>query len=169
MIDLFVYGTLLCPEIWALVVGPRPTREAARLAGYRRAPVRGEVYPGIVPAGPESFVDGAVHRGLAPALVAALDVYEGAMYRRERVRVRLGDGATIDAEVYVIDDAFVGCVDGDAWSLEVFRDRHLERFVAALRAERERGGPAIASGLVPEREIAPAPGSGTSGSSAADP
>lgn len=146
MIDLFVYGTLLCPEVWQGLCGPLPPRQPARLHGYRRGPLRGEVYPAITPAA--AHVDGALYRALTTDLVAALDVYEGDMYRRAHVQVHLPDGTRVDAQVYVIADPHAADVLESEWSLDEFRRAHLPEFITALDRERAHGAIATASTIV---------------------
>ena len=51
--DYFFYGTLMDPDVRALVLSPAMRDvavEAAVLEGYRRVFMRGRVYPVVIPA-----------------------------------------------------------------------------------------------------------------------
>jgi gamma-glutamylcyclotransferase (GGCT)/AIG2-like uncharacterized protein YtfP len=124
---LFVYGTLMVPEVMRTVSGRSVVGEGARLPGYRCRRLHGEVYPGIVPAAGES-VDGLLYRGLDAAAMARLDDFEGEMYRRETVRVALSAGRRVDAEAFVIIEAFIECLGPEPWSLDDFLRDGLQHF-----------------------------------------
>jgi gamma-glutamylcyclotransferase (GGCT)/AIG2-like uncharacterized protein YtfP len=103
---LFVYGTLrsdiltASPEAQAAC---RLLRRAAVPEGA--ATVRGRLYSlGPYPAfaqGGRTRVAGEVWRIRNPAVLAALDRYEGPAYARKPTRVRLRDGRSVTAFVYV--------------------------------------------------------------------
>src|SRR6185369_5509088 len=46
---LFTYGSLMCADIMAAVVGDQLRCTPAILSGYRRFLVRDEYYPGVIP------------------------------------------------------------------------------------------------------------------------
>jgi gamma-glutamylcyclotransferase (GGCT)/AIG2-like uncharacterized protein YtfP len=127
-LDLFVYGTLMVPEVMGSVSGRRPAGESARLQGYRRRRLRGEVYPGIVPA-PDERVDGLVYRDLDHAAMARLDMFEGEMYRREPVEIETTDGRRSRAETYVIRPEFSDQLSSLPWTMEGFLADGLPSFV----------------------------------------
>ncbi|MBP0465063.1 gamma-glutamylcyclotransferase [Roseomonas sp. PWR1] len=81
MTPLFVYGTLLDPDVLARMSGePSLPRRMmpARLEGWRRVHLRGTPYPTLVEdAG--AAVEGAVVRA-GPAALARLSDYEGSAY-----------------------------------------------------------------------------------------
>ncbi|WP_198377631.1 gamma-glutamylcyclotransferase family protein [Neoroseomonas rubea] len=81
MTSLFVYGTLLDPEVLARMSGesalPR-RRVPARLEGWRRVHLRGTPYPTLI-EDDASAVQGAVLR-VGPAALARLSAYEGSAY-----------------------------------------------------------------------------------------
>lgn len=131
---LFVYGTLLCPEVWSLVVGAPVARRVAWLHDHRRGPIAREVFPGVVPD-PGALVDGALVDEPAPAARARLDAYEGPLYNRDTVRVQLADGRLVVAETYLIAAPHRHLVGPGEWSLAAFREGPLAAFVAALRDE----------------------------------
>lgn len=124
--DLFVYGTLMLPEIMLAVSGHPGPGEHAILHRYRRRLVAGEVYPAIVEAAGET-VDGLVYRGLDGRQLARLDRFEGEMYRRVRVEVLVGV-TVMQAQVYVLKPRFCHRLSDQAWSLQDFAERGLRRF-----------------------------------------
>lgn len=87
---LFVYGTLMEPDIQKHVLGRTVTGQVDRLAGYRKESIRLEsgVYPIIKPAARGS-VDGLV-LAISRAELEQVDRYEGRAYRRKRVVLASG-------------------------------------------------------------------------------
>lgn len=128
-IALFVYGSLLSPRIVRAVLGraPRPLR--ATLQGYRRVSLRAQAYPGLLPDST------ATTRGAVLCVDArelrVLDRYEGELYRRERVVVRLDDGRTRSAQTYVLGAGARRLRTERPWSLEVFLRRRRLRLPAS--------------------------------------
>ena len=130
--NLFVYGTLMFPEIRAAVAGQRLAAPPAMLPGYRREGVRGEAYPAII-RDPRSNVTGCLLRGLGRAALRRIDAFEGPEYVRRLHRVRLLDeagrpGRTAIAACYVIAPAAAHRLDGRPWDPHVFAEGHLDRY-----------------------------------------
>lgn len=74
------------PEPWQKeLISIRP----AILHGHRRHRVKGEDYPGILPAYPTSAVLGSVVTGLSEADIYRLDKFEGSEYEKRKVNVQL--------------------------------------------------------------------------------
>lgn len=63
----FVYGTLMAPEVLNLLIKRVPPHKPAKLSGFSRYRVKGQVFPAIVPAAPSSQVSGLVMDILASA------------------------------------------------------------------------------------------------------
>jgi len=112
---LFVYGTLLFPDVLQAVLGRVPIMTPASLPGWRAAALPGRVYPGLVPAtdGSGRGAAGQVLTGLSAGEWAVLDAFEGDAYdRRELV---LGDDRQVWTYVWC-DGAAVAAHDWDpAW------------------------------------------------------
>lgn len=141
--NLFVYGTLMFPEIRDALVGREFKSFPAVLEGYRRSAIvlstRAAV-AGIV-AEKNASVSGLVLRSVDHKSLAAFDVFEGVkggLYDRLKVTVKDPDGRTVEASTYVTGPAVRDMLKGD-WDPDVFRKRHLaayrRRLLAAWRSE----------------------------------
>ena len=96
---LFLYGTLLRPDLLARLAG-RPLRLApADLPGWRRVRLRGTRYPTLRRA--RATVRGATVEVGAAAL-RRLDAYEGPRYRRVCVTAR-GPRRPLPAQAWIAE------------------------------------------------------------------
>ncbi|MDH4317976.1 MAG: gamma-glutamylcyclotransferase [Desulfobulbaceae bacterium] len=129
--NLFVYGTLLDPEIFYRITGVQPKAVAGVLADHERRLVREEVFPAII-AQSGATVSGLVYADLSPFVMDLLDRYEGELYRRREVLVRLADHTTVRAETYVIADWAAHLLTQEAWSLEEFRKKDKKRYLESI-------------------------------------
>lgn len=135
--NLFVYGTLLVPEIWQAVTGEGHGRWLdASLPGYLVRRVRGADFPAISPsAAPGDAVPGRVALGVSAEALARLDAYEDAFYERREVAVETG-GGLLAAEAYVVVQQLApGLLGEEGWTLKWFRREALDRYLEGL------GGP----------------------------
>jgi len=129
--QLFVYGTLLDPDLRALVAGRPLAARPAVLRGWRRRRLRGRTYPVILPDA-RSAVTGAVIDGVDAAALARLVVYEGPGYRLRPVRPRLDGHRSEDIEALVFVPVVRRAVAG-AWTEPEWRRRHRRATLATLR------------------------------------
>lgn len=134
--SLFVYGTLLFDEVQRAVLGRTLRSEPAVLTGYVRRRVRGQPYPAVRPD-PEAETPGRLCHDADADTLRRLDHYEGAVYERRTAPVTTSAGIRVEADVYVLTDAYAGLVSEEPWDRDAFARRHLARFLAALR----HGGP----------------------------
>ncbi|GAA3764696.1 gamma-glutamylcyclotransferase family protein [Salinactinospora qingdaonensis] len=126
---LFVYGTLLFPEVLHALIGRKPESVMASAPGWRAAVLYGRPYPGLVPA--DGAVTGRLLMGLEPEEWRVLDAFEGEEY--EPRRIELADGRP--GWVYVwLDPESVATED---WSAEQFAARHLADYVDNCAAWRD--------------------------------
>lgn len=128
---LFVYGTLLAPELRHALLGRTASGTTAELDGYACFGVRHAPYPAIRPA-PGARTCGELVGGLSDAELAVLDDYESSMYRRVVVTVRDEDGDSTEAFTYVIDEAAAHRLTDEPWDYATFRLRQLDRYLKAL-------------------------------------
>lgn len=153
---LFAYGTLMCPEIMAKVVGSLPASFPARLDHYRRGPLSGVEYPAIV-ACPRAWVEGLLYLELSEGAWRRLDQFEAEIYTRQMVTVcpidksvvsplpsqtdqaprhplakgRAGVGSAnrrLAAETYVLRDEFLQRLGHAEWRYEEFLKSGKARF-----------------------------------------
>lgn len=123
----FTYGSLMCADIMHRVCAARPSAQPARLDGYRRHPVVGEAYPGMVPA-PDAQVDGMLYLDLPATAWPRLDAFEGSEYTRETVEVTLADGRRAAAWTYVFKPACVARLGPGEWDFARFLATGKARF-----------------------------------------
>jgi len=129
--NLFAYGTLMEGATFSLVTGLRRTGEAARLAGYRRGPLHGEAYPGLVRQ-PGRQVDGVLYRDITPRAWRRLDHFEGRQYRRRRVGVSAA-GGPLRAFTYVLRPRYRARLAPGEWHYDDYLRDGRSGFVAGYR------------------------------------
>lgn len=116
--QVFVYGTLLVPDIMREVTGRQYAGRPATLWGFRRYRLRGCSYPGIVPRA-DSHVEGMVFE-VGPVALAALDRYEDPCYERRTVEVETVAGP-VQAYAYVIPEDRRHLLEARDWDLDYWR------------------------------------------------
>ena len=136
---LFVYGTLIFPQLREAVVGRALPGEPGTLRGHARRRVRGATYPAAI-ACEGSSVEGVVVAPVDERALRALDRFEGALYERVRLGVELAHGEEILAWVYVVPPSRADAVSNEAWSPEAFEASHLEPWLAAEGPASSREG-----------------------------
>lgn len=139
MTHLFAYGTLQFAEIMAAVTGRSMCGTSAILDGYARFAIRNEPFPGIVPSQPNR-VEGVLYTDVTPAEWRRIDIFEGALYHRETVRVRL-PGTWIDAITYVIRPRWRTIMSTADWDPNEFAVHWHETYVERIANARRTGEP----------------------------
>ena len=128
----FIYGTLLDPDVTALVLGRRlpPAKFLpAILPGYSRWRVQGGSYPISVPDR-KGQVPGAIVGGLSARDVARLAAYEGPGYRIATLKVKVGEATT---SVSVFEPIVTRLKPTNKpWNLELWQRRDKRAFVGRL-------------------------------------
>lgn len=127
----------MLPEVMELVGGRGCERRPAVLAGFRRARLRDEAFPAVVPD-PAARVEGVLWENLGRGMLARIDRFEGELYERLRCRVGVADGTRTTAWVYVLKPAHRRLLVARDWDEAEFRSRHLPAFLEAVY-EFERG------------------------------
>lgn len=84
--NLFVYGTLMFPEIWGMLVEADYPSAPVVLPGYRRTRIVGDCYPVIRPGHHSDTVTGQTYRDISSTDLHRLDLFEGPFYERQCVR-----------------------------------------------------------------------------------
>jgi gamma-glutamylcyclotransferase (GGCT)/AIG2-like uncharacterized protein YtfP len=116
--NLFVYGTLMLPEIWFKVTKEDVSHDKALLEGFFRSKLKGEVYPGIFKKSGYS-VDGVIYYDVSILAIKKLDIFEGERYRRIGVTVNIND-KSVSADTYELSTNFHHLITGEEWNLEEF-------------------------------------------------
>ncbi|CAG8846383.1 45937_t:CDS:2, partial [Gigaspora margarita] len=112
----FFYGSLIFPEVMGRILSDYGKEKItvhlnsgapAVLKGYKRRQVRGAWYPAIIKSNENDEAKGILLKGLSYNDILKLDDYEGDQYKREDVKVFVGDSLDpISTQTYVwIDSA----------------------------------------------------------------
>jgi hypothetical protein len=129
----FFYGSLLDPDVTALVLGRRLPPVAwvpAILPGHARRRIREGTYPIAVPDA-KAAITGAVVGGLSARDVARLAAYEGARYRIASLKVRIGGALRRVAVFAPLEERFQPTAG--SWELVDWQRRHKRAFLARIR------------------------------------
>ena len=129
MAHVFTYGSLMFDQVWSRVVSHSYDREEAILSGYDRKSVRGEVFPVVVPASPDSQVQGIVYRGVSLSDLSRLDRFERDYYDRKTVAVVTLDTKILSAEVYVLREEYYWIISPQEWDPVQFSSRDMYNFI----------------------------------------
>jgi gamma-glutamylcyclotransferase (GGCT)/AIG2-like uncharacterized protein YtfP len=140
--NLFVYGTLMAPEVVETLLGRLPPNQPATLQGYRRHPVLQQVYPGLVEASNDNCVRGILFCDLQPSDWQRLDRFEDKEYTRVQVKVQAQKNDLTDTQTYLWTDPLTKLDTSLDWDLQVFLKKHLDdylvRTVRPCRVELDR-------------------------------
>lgn len=125
---VFVYGSLLADEVVAALLGRRPARAPASVAGYARFALKDVSYPSATHTG-AGLLSGSLLRGLDDAELSTLDAFEGDEYVSRVVDAELEGGERVSCIVY----EWAGGAERQhgEWSYESWRAQHLNTFVAS--------------------------------------
>ena len=133
MTTFFFYGTLLDPDVMALVIGRRLPPSAfvpAILPGHSRRRAKGATYP-VVVRDTADRVRGVVVGGLSSRDVARLAAFEGPGYRISRLKVRVGGEL---ATVSIFEPVVARLQPSTSpWDYALWKGRHKRPFVDRLR------------------------------------
>ena len=99
--NLFAYGTLMFPDVWARAAREECVSRKAVLHGYEARRLSGVSFPGLIEA-PDVRTPGLVYMDVSPEAMVRLDAYEDDFYVRIPVTVELEDGEALEAQVYLI-------------------------------------------------------------------
>ena len=124
--SLFVYGTLMSPQVLRILIDRLPEMiDPATVQGYRRYPVKGQSYPGMIPGSTEDCVTGILLHELTELELQILDWFEGDEYTRRNVQVQCGP-TILTTQTYTWSNPISDLDTPMDWSYETFRDTLLE-------------------------------------------
>ena len=127
MENLFAYGSLMCEDIMCEVSGIKVESLDGVLKGFERFRVKGEDYPAIIQQ-ENSAVYGKVYMDIPMRSWEKLDYFEGDMYYRLAVDIKLSSGEIIQADAYVIQPDFHNQLEENLWDFEEFLSEGKQRF-----------------------------------------
>lgn len=129
---LFVYGTLLVPDVLRLIVGRDLETEPAVLPDHVRRRLHGAVYPGLVGRHGER-TEGLLVRGLSREELGRADRFEGELYQRVPCLVETDRGEVAQAFVYVLRSEHGGLLGPEDWDVEHFVREELAAYLEGCR------------------------------------
>lgn len=138
---LFVYGTLLDPDVRQIVMQqdlPPEQVEEASIHGFRRVHVPGRNWPMLLAHHGSGRVDGMLLHGLDAQALHRLVVFEGEEYHLVPMAVTDSEGYAVRAGVFV-GDRRVPPGHHD-WFLEIWVRRHKRIFLRRAAVLMERYG-----------------------------
>lgn len=128
---LFCYGTLRHPLIIGRLLGRSLSSRPAELPGHALRSVRRAPFPAAVPD-PDAVCKGVLYQGPFSATeLRILDSYEGALYERLRLPVRV-DGKEAAAWVYRLAPGHRHWASRHPWSYRRFLRTGLHRYLRQL-------------------------------------
>jgi len=131
--NLFVYGTLISDTVWKTIVRGAYAFALAKLPGYARKKIQGEVYPAMFPH-PGSIVEGRVYFDLSEEDLRRLDFFEGEQYERTEVVVEcVSDSSAINCCAYLFKPRYHDLLLSEDWSFEEFLQKGLNVFLSSYK------------------------------------
>jgi hypothetical protein len=130
----FFYGTLIDPDVRALVLGRDAPRaaEPAGLRGWRCVPVPAKTYPMLVPD-PQARLSGVLVRGLNARARERLLRYEDPLYELIEVELEVGrHGKKRRASAFVAKPGRAAS-GRKLWDFTDWQRRHKRRFLQRLK------------------------------------
>ncbi len=121
-VPLFVYGTLLFPDVVRILIDRDPHRRPATVHGWRAAALPGRVYPALVHQ-VGSSTNGNLIEGLTADEWQTLDIFETDEYALTRITLTEGDHAW----TYTYTDPTA--VGPTTWNPDVFAEHHLPAYL----------------------------------------
>ena len=131
--NLFAYGSLMFEEVWSQLVRGQYIKRPARLHGFTRRRVHGDVYPVIVRSHAGDWVDGVVYFGVRPEDLERLDIFEAEPYNRQTHTVVVEGRERHKADVYVLKDDYRHMVHDREWDPQWFEREALPIFIGSYR------------------------------------
>ena len=134
---IFVYGTLSSPNVVQTLLGktiPTPFRPAW-IENYSRHPVRGHLFPGMIPNQGRQ-VHGCILENLSALDIRLLDWFEGEEYERETIQIYISEASNVEksslihAETYIWKPHLLNELDqSKEWSYDNFCKKHLDWYL----------------------------------------
>lgn len=126
--NLFVYGSLMFPEVWEKITGLTSRGLPATLQDYAAHRIHDQSYPALIP------VDGAVTRGilytgLDAGTLRKLDDFEGGFYQRVEVSIQMEGKSRVPAWTYRAGSPEHPDILSALWDAQHFVENELRTFL----------------------------------------
>ena len=120
-------------EVWSRLVRRSYVNRTARLHGFCRRKVVGDVYPVIFRSQDSDWVDGLVYLDVSAEDFARLDFFEGDVYERRNETVVVEGSEKITSAVYVLKEDFYHLAADASWDADWFAQEGLAYFLGRYR------------------------------------
>jgi hypothetical protein len=125
---LFVYGSLLFPDVVRVLIDRDPHRQPITVNGWRITALADQVYPTLVPH-PGVNATGELLTDLTPDEWRTLDAFENPDYQLARIQHHTGHAWTYAA---------THPLDPKPWKRQTFDTEHLAAYLTRCAAWRQR-------------------------------
>jgi gamma-glutamylcyclotransferase (GGCT)/AIG2-like uncharacterized protein YtfP len=126
--NIFTYGTLMISDVMCAVTTREFRFKNAILRSHARFTVKGESYPGIIPA-TDAVTEGIIYFDVDELSLERLDAFEGDLYQRTPILAEIKGGEIINAETYIIKPKYRDFLSSKKWNVKEFAQKHLEAFL----------------------------------------
>ena len=133
---LFTYGSLMFEPVWSRLVRGSYMKRTARLHGFARRRVRGDIYPVVFKSHDADWVDGMVYLNVSDEDVRRLDVFEGDLYDRQSQWVVVEGAEKVIASAYVLKETYAHMTDDRDWDPQWFARSGLRTFLGGYKGFR---------------------------------
>jgi gamma-glutamylcyclotransferase (GGCT)/AIG2-like uncharacterized protein YtfP len=124
--NIFVYGTLMNPDIWFKVTKENNSFKKTVINNYSRSKLKGELYPGIFKK-TGSNVIGKIYFDVSSHAISKLDIFEGERYERTKVDT-IVENKSVNAQTYVLTSKFHYLLTMEEWNYEEFLNSGNDQF-----------------------------------------
>ena len=132
MPHLFVYGSLLFPDLVTELTGKSFRSSPATLDGFKRYRVKGCDYPAIIKA-PGANVEGLLIENVDESSLEILVFFEGNEYRKQQVTV-ISSAKQIAATAFIWTND-VALLENSDWDEAEFRKQSLTSYLKEVAPE----------------------------------
>lgn len=126
--NIFVYGTLMAPEVVQTLIRRLPAGQKASVEGFACHPVQKYVFPGLIEDA-SATTNGIYYEGLSVSELKRLDWFEDVEYTRKGVPVRLENQETRHTQVYLWANPIHELHLDTKWDYERFRRTNLDWYL----------------------------------------
>lgn len=125
---LFVYGTLMIPEIFKKVTGREPDFQHGKLRNYRRISLQNRYYPGLIYEQDDS-TEGFLVIINDEREWNILVQYEGSEYKLNEVEVEMQNSSKEKAWVFTLNENYHCIAIDETWYLHKFIECNLQQYL----------------------------------------